>query len=170
MKLPYVKQSYIPYVHKSRQHKVKRPVSLHYVSQIFLLQAAALYRMNISNPALLATISADLIINGTADEIMKERETEILHCNQIVNEMRNSYIVESKLTCQIQYLLLPDYFTGKSFEIYALQAGVQVYGAERFTVGNKPADKTARISVITHPTINDLTEGIQRLKKYYHKE
>jgi len=29
--------------------------------------------MNISNPALLATISADLIINGTADEIMKER-------------------------------------------------------------------------------------------------
>ena len=70
---------------------MKRPVSLHYVSQIFLLHAAALYRMNISNPALLATISADLIINGTADEIMKERETEILHCNQIVSEMRNGF-------------------------------------------------------------------------------
>ena len=83
--------------------------------------------MNISNPALLATISADLIINGTADEIMKERKTEILYCNQIVNEMRNGYIVESKLTCPIRYLLTP-------------------------------------------PTINDLTEGIQRLKKYYHKE
>ena len=54
-------------------------------------------------------------------------------------------LVESKLTCPIRYLLLPDYFTGKSFEICALQAGVQVFGAERFTVGNKPAEKAARI-------------------------
>ena len=49
----------------------------------------------------------------------------------------------------MRYLRLPDYFTGKSFEICAKQAGVQVYGAERFSVGNKPAEKAVRISVIT---------------------
>lgn len=121
--------------------------------------------MNISNPSLLSTISADLIINGIADEIIMERKKEISNRNLIVNDILNGYLVESKLTCPIRYLLLPDYFTGKSFEICALQAGVQVFGAERFTVGNKPAEKAARISVITPSTINDLTEGAQRLKK-----
>lgn len=127
--------------------------------------ATALYSMNISNPSLLSTISADLIINGIADEIIMERKKEISNRNLIVNDILNGYLLESKLTCPIRYLLLPDYFTGKSFEICALQAGVQVFGAERFTVGNKPAEKTARISVITPSTINDLTEGAQRLKK-----
>ena len=64
----------------------------------------------------------------------------------------------------MRYLRLPDYFTGKSFEICAKQAGVQVYGAERFSVGNKPAEKAVRISVITPPSIGDLEEGITRLR------
>lgn len=127
--------------------------------------ATALYTMNISNPALLSTISAGLIMNGIADEIIMERKNEISNRNLIANEILNGYLVESKITCPIRYLLLPDYFTGKSFEICASQAGVQVFGAERFTVGNKPADKTARISIITPPTIAELTEGLQRLKK-----
>ena len=46
----------------------------------------------------------------------------------------------------------------------ARQAGVQVYGAERFSVGNKPAEKAVRISVITPPSIGDLEEGIRRLR------
>lgn len=126
--------------------------------------ATAIYAMNISNSALLATISAELILNGVADEIIKERKNEILKRNLIADEILKGYLVESKLTCPIRYLLLPDYFTGKSFEICALQAGVQVFGAERFTVGNKPADKTARISIITPPAIAELAEGLKRLK------
>ena len=45
----------------------------------------------------------------------------------------------------------------------ARQAGVQVYGAERFSVGNKPAEKAVRISVITPPSMKDLEEGLRRL-------
>lgn len=127
--------------------------------------STALYTMNISNPALLATISAGLIESGIADEIITERKQEIVKRNLIANEILNGYLKESELTCPIRYLILPEYFTGKSFEICAEQAGVQVFGAERFSVGNKPAEKSVRISVITPPTINDLTEGLRRLKK-----
>ena len=64
----------------------------------------------------------------------------------------------------MRYLRLADYFTGRSFEICAGQAGVQVYGAERFSVGNKPASKAVRISVITPPSMEDLEEGLRRLR------
>ena len=127
--------------------------------------ATALYTMNISNPALLSTISAGLIENGIAEEIIAKRKQEIIKRNMIANEILNGYLRESELTCPIRCLLLPEYFTGKSFEICAEQAGVQVFGAERFSVGNKPAEKSVRISVISPPTIDDLTEGLRRLKK-----
>ena len=127
--------------------------------------ATALYTMNISNPALLSTISAGLIENGIAWEIIAERKQEIVKRNMIANEILNGYLRESELTCPIRYLLLPEYFTGKSFEICAEQAGVQLLGAERFSVGNKSAEKSVRISVVSPLTIDDLTEGLRRLKK-----
>jgi len=124
-----------------------------------------LYTTNISNSALLATISAGLIESGVADEIINERKQEIIKRNLITNEILDGFLINSELTCPFRYLSLPDYFTGKSFEICAEQAGVQVFGSERFSVGNKPAEKAARISVITPPTVEILTDALTRLKK-----
>ena len=80
----------------------------------------------------------------------------------------NWKLVAGRLRVHTEYnnnaLTLPDYFTGKSFEICAKQAGGQVYGAERFSVGNTPAEKAVRISVITPPSMGDLEEGIRRLR------
>ena len=59
--------------------------------------ATALYSMNISNPSLLSTISADLIINGIADEIIMERKKEISNRNLIVNDILNGYLVVHKI-------------------------------------------------------------------------
>lgn len=67
-------------------------------------------------------------------------------------------------TAPLRYVRLPEYFTGKSFEICAGQAGVEVYGAERFCVGNGIPEKAVRISVITPPSLEILTEGLNRLK------
>ena len=114
---------------------------------------------------MLTTIAAGLIETGMADEIINERKQEIIKRNLITNEILGRFLVNSELTCPFRYLLLPDYFTGKSFEICARQAGVQVFGAERFSVGNKPAEKTVRISVITPPTAEILTDALIRLKK-----
>jgi len=58
----------------------------------------------------------------------------------------------------------PQYFTGKSFEICARQAGVEVYGAERFFVGNRTPEKTIRISVTTPTSLEILADGLERLR------
>lgn len=124
-----------------------------------------LYSMNISISPLLATVSAGLIEEGVADEIMDARKKKIEERNLIVNEILEKIPAAGDLISPLRYIQLPDYFTGKSFEICAKEAGVQVYGAERFAVGNKPAPKAVRISVTTPPTIEQLAEGLSRLKK-----
>lgn len=125
--------------------------------------ATALYSMNISISPLLATVSAALIESGAADEIIAERKTGIMERNLIVNKILNGFVLPSGLTSPLRYIQLPEHFTGKSFEICAKQAGVEVYGAERFSVGNKLPEKTVRISVTTPPSLEILADGLQRL-------
>ncbi len=142
-----------------------RTAYVHVPQRYYQIVTEVLYSMNISISPLLADISAGLIENGTADEILRERQQEIMKRNFIINEMLHGFVTESQITSPMRCIRLPDHFTGKSFEICAKQAGVQVYGAERFTVGNKAAEKFVRISVITPPAIQNLEEGIYRLKK-----
>lgn len=124
-----------------------------------------LYSMNIAISPLLATVSAGLIEDGIADEIIAERKRMIAERNFIVNKVLEGCAVASEPTCPLRYIRLPEYFTGKSFEICAEKVGVQVYGAERFAIGNKPAPKTIRIAVTTPASTEDLTEGVQRLRE-----
>lgn len=126
--------------------------------------ATALYSMNISISPLLATVSAALIEDGAADEIVAGRKKDIRERNTIVNQILKGFVLPAELTAPLRYVRLPEYFTGKSFEICAKQAGVEVYGAERFCVGNRIPEKAVRISVITPPSPEILMEGLNRLK------
>lgn len=124
-----------------------------------------LYSMNISISPLLATVSAALIEDGAADEIIAERKRGIMERNRIVNEILDGFVMPGGLTAPLRYIQLPEHFTGKSFEICARQAGVEVYGAERFSVGNRMPEKTVRIAVTTPPSLEALTDGARRLRE-----
>ncbi|MDE6918701.1 MAG: hypothetical protein K2P89_02200 [Lachnospiraceae bacterium] len=124
----------------------------------------ALYSMNICVPPLLATVSAALIEDGAADRILAERKKGIMERNRIVDQILEGFVVPSGSTSPLRLVQLPQFFTGKSFEICAGQAGVEVYGAERFFVGNRTPEKTVRISVTTPPSAEILAEGLQRLR------
>lgn len=113
---------------------------------------------------MLATVSAALIEDGAADEILAERQKGMIERNLIVNEILDGFAAPSELTSPLRYIRLPEHFTGKSFEICAKQAGVEVYGAERFSVGNKVPEKIIRISVTTPPSAEVLTDGLERLR------
>lgn len=126
--------------------------------------ATTLYSMNISISPLLASVSSGLIEDGVADEIIRERRQDLTTRNTIVDQELQGFVTAGGSTSPMRYIRLPEYFTGKSFEICAKQVGVQVYGSERFSVGNKPAESAVRISVITPATVEVLTEGVKRLR------
>lgn len=127
--------------------------------------ASTLYVMNISVSCLLATVSAGLIEDGIADEIITERKQELRKRNQLIDELLQGRVLDSEPTSPLRYIPLPDPFTGEGFEQQAKKSGVQVYGAERFTVGNKPVEKFVRISVITPKAIEELKRGIECIKE-----
>lgn len=141
-----------------------RTAFIHVPVQFHDKLVTALYSMNISISPLLATVSAALIEDGAADEILAERQNGILERNLIVDRILDGFVVPSEPTAPLRYIRLPEHFTGKSFEICAKQAGVEVYGAERFSVGNKTPEKAVRISITTPPTLEILTDGLMRLK------
>lgn len=141
-----------------------RTAFIHVPNRFHEKMATALYSMNISISPLLATVSAALIEDGAADEILAERRQGIIERNRIVNQILEKFVMPVGLTSPLRSIQLPEYFTGKSFELCARQAGVEVYGAERFSVGNKTPEKTVRISVTTPPSVEILTEGLRRLR------
>ncbi|MDE6220276.1 MAG: PLP-dependent aminotransferase family protein [Lachnospiraceae bacterium] len=141
-----------------------RTAFIHVPDQLHEKLVTALYSMNISISPLLATVSAALIEDGAADEILAERKKGLAERNQIVNQILEGFVMPSGLTSPLRSVQLPEYFTGKSFELCAKQAGVEVYGAERFFVGNRTPEKTVRIAVTTPPSVEILTEGLQRLR------
>lgn len=124
-----------------------------------------LYTMNICLSPLLATAAAGLIEEGIADEILAGRRELLARRNRLVDEIMDGFPAAGDHTSPLRFLSLPEHFTGRSFEICARQAGVLVYGAERFSVGSRPAEKAVRLSVATPPTEAALAEGLRRLRQ-----
>jgi DNA-binding transcriptional MocR family regulator len=50
----------------------------------------------------------------------------------------------------------------------ALEHDVQVYAAERFTVGNSIPEKAVRLSICAPETIEELEQGLKVLKQLLH--
>ncbi len=123
-----------------------------------------LYAMNIAISPLLATVSAGLIEEGIADEIVSERKAEIAQRNQVVDEILGVGRAEGASTSPLRYICLTEGCTGRMFENRAKAAGVQVYGTERFSVGNSLMEEAIRLSVTTPGTLEELEEGMKRLK------
>lgn len=141
-----------------------RTAFIHVPDRFYERLATALYSMNISISPLLATVSAAMIEDGAADEVVAARKKDIRERNAVVDQILKESVLPGEPTAPLRHVRLPEYFTGKSFEICAGQAGVEVYGAERFCVGNGIPEKAVRISVITPPSLEILTEGLNRLK------
>lgn len=144
-----------------------RTAFIHAPNQYYQEVVTALYSLNISVSPLLATVSAGLIEEGIAEEIIEERKKMIMERNFVVNEILDGFSVAGNLNCPLRYIQLPEHFTGKSFEICAEKVGVQVYGAERFAIGSRPVPKTIRIAVTTPTTIEELAEGVKRLRELF---
>nr|WP_166434706.1 hypothetical protein [Enterocloster clostridioformis] len=84
--------------------------------------ATTLYSINISISPLLAAVSAGLITDGIADEIIWGRKEELRRRNHVISQSLKGFVLDCPPTSPMRYLRLPDYFTGKSFEICARQA------------------------------------------------
>lgn len=132
--------------------------------------STGIYNLNITVSPLLLELAARLIHTKLADSIAEERRQYIRQQNKIVNLYLKNYEILGEEDCPFRFILLPEVFTGKSFEICARNEGVQVYSGERFLVGNSQDRRAVRISVTAAKDASEFETGVKILKRILESE
>lgn len=121
-----------------------------------------LYNINISISPMMLELATRLIHDGIAETILEKHKLYAKQQNAMVNQYLGDYNILGDEACIFRWLILPDKFTGVQFELLAAKAGVQVYAAERFAVGNAKPINAVRLA-ITAPE-NQLEQALIILK------
>lgn len=124
----------------------------------------ALYNLNLVISPFTAEIICQLIESSMADEIIKDRKAMIVSRNRLTDAILGAYQLLGDAYCYFRWLLLPEGWTGKTFELCAKNAGVQVYCAERFAVGNSLVPNAVRIAITAPEDLAELETGLYILQ------
>lgn len=121
----------------------------------------ALYGLNVATAPLLSELAARIITSGQFIEIIRLHQKQTQERNHIVNTYFSKENCLGNENNIFRWLLLPEKYTGADFEALAFANGVQVFGAERFAVGNTTPLKAVRLSICSPDTVEDLEQGIK---------
>lgn len=129
--------------------------------------ADALYSLNVATAPMLAELSARVIVSGQYKRIIKTHQQHTKERNKIVDRYFSKDVCLGGGYNIFRWLLLPDGVTGAEFENIALSKGVQVFGAERFAVGNTSPERAVRLSICTPETLEELEDGLKILSSMF---
>lgn len=124
----------------------------------------ASYNINLSVSPFLSEIASRLIVSQSAETIIKTRRLLTQERNQFINEYLSEYSVMGSKDSIFRWLILPEGITGGAFETLASAAGVQVYAAERFAVGNVKPIAAVRLSVGATDGEEELVTGLKIIR------
>ncbi|SHK83920.1 PLP-dependent aminotransferase family protein [Desulforamulus aeronauticus] len=111
-----------------------------------------------------AEMVTKLIETGKSEAVLKDKRAEAHKRNELARKKLSQYTVLSRPYGFFQWLILPDGWQGRDFEICAREAGVQVFCAEKFAVGSCRFPPAIRISLSGPDTIEELEKGLDILK------
>ena len=123
-----------------------------------------LYGMQISPPALMIQLFTRLIISGRFEEIRKLRMEDVEKRNQIFERYFNDYPNSGNKYSPIRWIYLPNHMDVTKFENTAQQNGIQIYSADRFTVGSTKIPNAIRVSLISAQPVERYKKGLEILK------
>ena len=124
----------------------------------------ALYNINITVSSFLVEVASRIINSKDLEKIINERKKRIVYRNKIFNKYLGDYEVLGEEQCPFRWLILPEYFTGKSFELCAKKFGVRVYSSDRFSVGGKKSINAIRIAITSAKSNEEFEKGIKIIK------
>lgn len=125
----------------------------------------SLYGMQIAPPALLMQLFTRILLSGRLEEIRRLRIKDLEKRNMIFDEILKDCENHGDFHSPIRWIKLPEQITPAQFEALALSNRLQVYGADRFTVGSEPVPNAIRVSLISAERIEDYKEGLYILKQ-----
>lgn len=121
----------------------------------------ALYSLNVATPPLMSELAARIIVSGQFEDILRQHRKHTKERNRIVNDYLGKEYCLGNDDSIFRWLHLPLKYTGAEFEKLALAKGVQVFGAERFAVGNTPPERAVRLAICVPDTLDELKQGLK---------
>lgn len=123
-----------------------------------------LYNMNLMVSPLNIEIVNRIFTSGLLKEIIREKREELLARSEIVAECFENLDIQGEKTCSFRWLSLPQGVTGQQFEQEALEQGIQVFAAERFSVGNIKPPRAVRLCISAPRTRIELQKGLLKTR------
>ncbi|MFW5488333.1 MAG: PLP-dependent aminotransferase family protein [Desulfovibrio sp.] len=115
-------------------------------------------------PPINAELACQWIMDGTALWTLERKREEARVRNAITREILGGYEYRGHDTGFFIWLALPEPWRGSAFEAKARAAGVNVFGAEKFAVGESNPPAMARIALSGPETQEDLRQGLGILR------
>ncbi|QGY39579.1 aminotransferase class I/II-fold pyridoxal phosphate-dependent enzyme [Pseudodesulfovibrio cashew] len=111
-------------------------------------------------PPLNVELAAMWITDGTAEQILEAKRAEAARRYMIACDVLDGLRFRGKPTGFFCWLELPAPWTGAAFEAAARARGINVFGAEKFVVGDTAAPAAARLSLTGAEDIDDYRQGL----------
>lgn len=115
-------------------------------------------------PPLNVELVAGWISDGTAMRVVRAKRAEAARRYALAREVLSPHCVQGRDTGFFLWLSLPEGWTGNGFEAASKLAGVNVFGAERFVVGEAPAPAAVRVALSAAADRQELRRGLELLK------
>jgi len=115
-------------------------------------------------PPLNVELVAGWIMDGTAGAIVRAKREEARRRHAVAAEVLAGRSFRGQPTGFFLWLDLPRPWSGAVFEARARERGVNLFGAEKFVVGDAPAPAAARLSLTGAPALDELRRGLSLLR------
>ncbi|WP_207263308.1 PLP-dependent aminotransferase family protein [Desulfovibrio sp. Huiquan2017] len=112
-------------------------------------------------PPLNVELCAMWIQDGTADRVVAAKRAEAARRYMLACDALDGLRFRGKRSGFFLWLELPAPWTGQALEQAAAKRGVNVFGAEKFTVGQSPAPNAARVSLTGTESPDQLEKGLR---------
>lgn len=119
--------------------------------------------MNIMTSPFNAEIICQLIETDLSSKIIEERNKITKARNELIDKILKDKITKANCYSPFRWLPLPDNVDSKYFENLALEHGVQVHCAYKFSVGNSNFSSGIRLTVCSPETLEQLEKGLKIL-------
>jgi len=116
-------------------------------------------------PPLNAEIAKRWIKDGTVDRVLFRKKEESAIRFHLAEKILQGFSFAGIETGFFIWLTLPEGWKGLLFEQRMRELGVDVFGAEKFTVGDAPSPAAARISLSCTKNREDLASGLKQIKR-----
>ena len=110
-------------------------------------------------------LACSWIMDGTADATVAAKREEARRRFAVAVERLDGYAYQGHATGFFLWLHLPEPWSGAALELRAREAQVNLFGAQRFSVGHEPVPAAARISLSGPASVDELAKGLDVVRR-----